>query len=118
MHLAQLHFQGAVTTNSLRRNYNSTVKKGSQRELIVPPTGQICAPIQEKVTYRKLAAVVGSPVDPGTAVGEGSPAAGEGLAGMLPAVDHTGHYLQGATAGNVSNMLTTTAQQQRWVVIE
>ncbi len=77
----------------------------------MPPTGQICAPIREKVTHRNPAAVVGSPADPGTAVEEGSPAAGEGLAGMLPAVDHTGHYLEGATAGNVSNMLTTTAQQ-------
>lgn len=74
----------------------------------MPPTGQICAPTREKVTHHNPAAVVGRPVDPGTAVGEGSPAAGEGLAGMLPAVGHTGHYLQGVTAGNVSNMLATS----------
>lgn len=73
----------------------------------MPPTGQICAPIQEKETHHNPAAVVGSPVDLGTAAEEGSPAAGEALAGMLPAVGHTGRYLQGATAGNVSNMLTT-----------
>lgn len=42
---------------------------------------------------RNPAAGVGSPVDPGTAVEEGSPAAGEDLAGMLPAAGHTGHYL-------------------------
>lgn len=42
---------------------------------------------------RNPAAVVGSPADPGTAVEEGSPAAGEGLADMLPAVGHTEHYL-------------------------
>lgn len=77
----------------------------------MPPAGQICAPIREQATHHNPAAVVGSPVDPGTAVEEGSPAAVEGLAGMLPAVGHTGHYLQGATAGNVSNMLTTIAQQ-------
>lgn len=63
--------------------------------------------------------MVGSPVGPGTAVVAGNPAAGEGLAGMLLAVGHTGHYLQGATAGNVSNVLTTTAQQHsRRVAIE
>lgn len=44
---------------------------------------------------RNPAAVVGSPVDLGTAVGLGSPAAEEGLAGMLPVVGHTGHYLAG-----------------------
>lgn len=56
--------------------------------------------------------MVGSPADLGTAVEEGSPAAAEGLADMLPAVGHTGHYLQGATADNVSNMLTSTAKQK------
>ena len=58
--------------------------------------------------------MVGSPADPGTAAEEGSPAAAEGLAGMLPAVGHTGHYLQGGgvTAGNVSNMSTTTRDRQ------
>ncbi len=56
--------------------------------------------------------MVGSLVDLGTAVEEGSPAAGEGLAGMLPAAGHTGHYLQEATAGNVNDMLTTAAKQE------
>lgn len=37
--------------------------------------------------------MVGSPVDLGTAVEVGSPAAEEGLAGMLPAAGRTGHYL-------------------------
>lgn len=68
---------------------------------MVPPTG--------RVTHRSPAAVVGNLVDLGTAVEEGSPAAGEGLAGRLPAVGHTGHYLQGITAGYVSNMLTSIA---------
>ena len=56
--------------------------------------------------------MVGSPADLGTAVEEGNPAAGEGLADMLPAADHTGHYLQGAIADNVSSMLTSTANRQ------
>lgn len=93
MHLAQLHFQGAVTTKSLRKSYSSAVEKGSQRELTVPPTGETCATNREKITHRKPAAAVGSPVALGTAVEAGSPAAGEGLAGMLPAVGRTGHYL-------------------------
>lgn len=37
--------------------------------------------------------MVGSPADLGTAVEVGSPAAEEGLAGMLPAAGRTGHYL-------------------------
>lgn len=69
---------------------------------MVPPTEETCATIPEKVTHRKPAAAVGSPVDLGTAVEAGSPAAGEDLAGMLPAVGRTGHYLQGATAHNMS----------------
>lgn len=44
----------------------------------------------------------GSPADPGTAAGGGSPAAGEGPAGMVPAAGRTGRYLRGATARNVS----------------
>lgn len=78
----------------------------------MPPAGQICAPSRETATHRNPAAVVGSPADPGTAAEEGSPAAGVGLAGMLLAVGHTGHYLQGATAGNVSKVLTTTTAKQ------
>lgn len=70
-----------------------------------------CVPFPEKKTHRNPAAVVGSPADLGTAVEEGSPAAGEGLADMLPAVGHTEHYLQGAIADNVSSMLTSTAKQ-------
>lgn len=38
--------------------------------------------------------MAGSPADLGTAVEVGSPAAGEGLAGKLPAVGRTGHYLE------------------------
>lgn len=56
--------------------------------------------------------MAGSPVDPDTAAGEGSPAAGGGPAGTLPAVGHTGHYLRGATVGNVSNAVTTTTAEQ------
>lgn len=37
--------------------------------------------------------MVGNPADLGTAVEVGSPAAEEGLAGMLPAAGRTGHYL-------------------------
>lgn len=44
----------------------------------------------------------GSPADPGTAAGVGSPAAGEGPAGMVPAAGRTGRYLRGATARNVN----------------
>lgn len=40
---------------------------------------------------------MGKPADPGTAAGEGSPAAEEGLAGRLPAAGRTGHYLQTET---------------------
>lgn len=50
-------------------------------------------PKKGKKTHRSPAAVVGSPADPGTAAEGGSPAAEEGLAGMLLAVDHIGHYL-------------------------
>lgn len=49
--------------------------------------------------------MVGSPADLGTAVVEGNPAAGEGLADMLPVVGHTGHYLQDIIADNVNSML-------------
>lgn len=59
-------------------------------------------------TYHNPAAVEGSPADPGTAAGEGSPAAEGGLAGTLPVVGRTGHYLQGVTSGNVSHILTIT----------
>lgn len=44
----------------------------------------------------------GSPADPGTAAGVGSPAAGGGPAGMVPAAGRTGRYLRGATARNVN----------------
>lgn len=46
----------------------------------------------------------GSPAGLGTVAVVGSPAAEEGLAGKLPAVGHTGHYLQGATLGNVTRI--------------
>lgn len=55
------------------------------------------------MTHHNLAAEVGSPVDLGTVVEVDSLAAGEGLAGMLPAVGRTVHYLEGVIAGNVSN---------------
>lgn len=38
--------------------------------------------------------MAGSPADLGTAAVEDNPAAEGGLAGMLPAAGHTGHYLQ------------------------
>lgn len=59
----------------------------------MPPAGQICVSFWEKATHRSPAAVAGSPADLGTAVEEGSPAAEEVLAGMLPAAGHTEHYL-------------------------
>lgn len=62
----------------------------------MPPTGNVCCPME---THRNPAAVVGSPVDLGTAVEEGSPAAAEGLAGMLPAAGHTAHYLRKGRGG-------------------
>lgn len=68
-------------------------------------------PNLERITHRNPAAEVGSPVDPGTAVEEGSPAAGEDLAGMLPAAGHTGHYLKEAKTDNVNNMWRTSAQK-------
>lgn len=85
----------------------------------MPPTGNVCCP---KETHRNPAAVVGSPVDLGTAVEEGSPAAAEGLAGMLPAAGHTGHYLRkgrggegrgGAMTSNVTSMSATIAQKAK-----
>lgn len=56
----------------------------------------------EAQTHRNPAAAEGSPADPGTAAGVGSPAAGEGPAGMVPAAGRTGRYLRGATARNVN----------------
>lgn len=49
--------------------------------------------LQVKSTHHIPVAVVGSPVDPGTAAEEDNPVAGEGLAGMPPVVGHTGYYL-------------------------
>lgn len=68
--------------------------------------------VEGKETHHSPAVVVGSPADLGTAAEEGSPAAGEGLAGTPPAAGHTGHYLQGATTGAVSNPLTSLVQQE------
>lgn len=79
---------------------------------MVPPTEETCDTTPEKVTHRNPAAAVGSPVDLGTAVEVGSPAAGEDLAGMLPAVGRTGHYLQGATAHNVSGKYCSITAKQ------
>lgn len=74
----------------------------------MPPTGEKCTLIEGTITHRNPAAAVGSLADLGTAAEVGIPAAGEGLAGMPPAVDRTGHCLQGITAGNISSVLTNT----------
>lgn len=62
---------------------------------MAPPTGK-------GQTDRNPAAVAGSLADPGTAAEVGSPAAGEGPAGMAPAAGCIGRYLWGATAHNVN----------------
>lgn len=50
--------------------------------------------------------MVGSLADLGTAAEVGSPAAGEGPAGMVPAAGCTGHYLWGVTARNVNKSVS------------
>lgn len=111
MHLARLHFQRAVTANSLRRNDSPPRFKAGAGD-----SGQCL--LEDKraapscgLTHRSPAAGVGIPAGPGTAAEEGSPAAEPGLAGTPPAVGRTGRYLQGVTAGNVSEALTNTATQ-------
>lgn len=49
--------------------------------------------------------MVGSLAGLGTAAEVGSPAAGEGPAGMVPAAGCTGRYLWGATARNVNERM-------------
>lgn len=59
--------------------------------------------------------MVGSLADLGTAAEVGSPAAGEGPAGMVPAAGCIGHYLWGATARHVNESLSKNDRRETMV---
>lgn len=82
----------------------------------MPPTGQNVFMFYKTMTHHNLVAVVGNLVDLGIVAVVGSPAAAVGLAGMVPVVGHTVHYLQKVSAGIV-NMLGTIGNAETSVLI-
>lgn len=83
---------------------------------MVPPTGRNVFLFRKTMTHHNLVAVVGNLVDLGIVAVVDTPAAVVGLAGMVPVVGHTVHYLQRVSAG-IMNMLRTISNAEKSVII-